>query len=105
MAEQTTTQPEIVLFTANLLREGRVAWLAADGAWVTAITEARRFDAVSRPAGEALARAAEAAQQVVGAYAVPVAPESGQPVRFREQLRAAGPSVSPFDAPLVAAAA
>jgi sulfite reductase (NADPH) hemoprotein beta-component len=56
----------------------------------------------SRPAeGLAQGQASERAQRVVGAYAVEVAFLAGvpRPLRFRERLRAAGPSVGAIPRP------
>ena len=84
-----------VVFTANRLLDGRVAWLGAAG-WVGTVGAARAFAPEAAAEGAALARAGEAAQLVVGAYPVEVAltPEGPRPLRFREILRAAGPSVA-----------
>ncbi len=84
-----------LLLTANALRDGRVVWLAEDGGWTPRLAEARLFPAHQAEAALALGAAAERARLVVGAYAVEVEPASGRklPRRFRERLRAAGPSV------------
>ena len=84
-----------MVFTANRLRDGRVVWLAEAGAWADTVAEARVFPPAEAAAGLALAQQAERAQQVVGAYGIEVALQAGQPVpvKFRERLRAQGPSV------------
>jgi sulfite reductase (NADPH) hemoprotein beta-component len=88
-----------MVFTANRLRDGRVVWLAEAGgssiAWAESVTEARVFPPAEAAAGQALAQQGERAQQVVGAYGIEVALQSGRPVpvKFRERLRAQGPSV------------
>ena len=93
MASQEEPPQNDVIFTANGLRDGRVVWLARAGQWVTDIAAAEPFPAAATAVGQALAKAAEAQQLVVGAYAVELA-APGRPVRFRERLRAAGPSVA-----------
>jgi len=81
------------VLTANRLRDGLVVFLGPAGEWVTAIAAARvARDAPSMAALEAAGQAAEAAQEVVGAYLIDVA-ESGDGIvalRRREQIRAAG---------------
>lgn len=88
------TAPSV--FTANRLRDGRVVWLAAGGAWSTDVAAAEAFPPDRLAVGEALAQRAEAAQQVVGAYAVAVSLSAAGPVpvKFRERLRASGPSIA-----------
>ncbi|MFC7475729.1 DUF2849 domain-containing protein [Dankookia sp. GCM10030260] len=83
------------VFTANRLRDGRVVWLAEAGRWADTVAEARVFPPAEAEAGLALAQQGERAQQVVGAYGIDVALEAGQPVplKFRERLRAQGPSI------------
>ena len=82
--------------TANLLRGGNVVFLAAGGRWSPHIDAARvaETDAAAREL-EALARAGEEGTEVVGPYLIEVERgEDGlQPVRYREWLRARGPSV------------
>ena len=81
--------------TANRLVDGEVVFLGARG-WVERIEQA----SVARSEGEtkaleALARQSEAVNEVVGSYLVDVE-DLGRgpwPVRFREQLRAKGPTV------------
>ena len=82
-----------VVFTANRLRDGRVVWLGVAG-WVEQARQARLFAPEAKQEGEAAARAAEAAQLVVGAYAVPSAAGADGPVLLaqRERIRALGPS-------------
>jgi sulfite reductase (NADPH) hemoprotein beta-component len=81
--------------TANRLIDGEVVFLGTHG-WVERIESAR----VARSEGEikaleALARQSEAVNEVVGSYLLDVV-DGGRgpwPVRFREQLRAKGPTV------------
>lgn len=86
------------VLTANRLRDGLVVFLTAPkgaGApeWVTAIAAAAvAEDDAAMAALEAAGKAAEAAQQVVGAYLIDVAVtgEGPVPLRKRERIRAAG---------------
>ncbi len=82
------------VITANTLRDGRVAWLGADR-WTPLLGEARIFAAEEAEAALALGQAAERARLVVGVYAVEVDVRGGRPIprRYRERLRAEGPSV------------
>jgi sulfite reductase (NADPH) hemoprotein beta-component len=84
-----------VVMTANDLATGRVVWLAPDGGWTRALTGARVFDPETAVEGFAQGQAAELARRVVGAYAVDVELRAGlpHPLRFRERLRATGPSI------------
>lgn len=93
MAAPAKTRPATapVVVTANDLRTGRVVWLGAGG-WVAEVAAARIFPPEEAAAALALGQAAEKARIVVGAYAVEVSP-GPVPVKFRERLRAAGPSV------------
>lgn len=81
--------------TANRLVDGEVVFLGARG-WVERIEYASvgRSDGEIR-ALEALARQSEAVNEVVGSYLVDVEDQGRGPwpVRFREQLRAKGPTV------------
>jgi hypothetical protein len=83
---------DVQVVTANLLREGHVVWLAADGNWTRDLSRARCFDAAEAEA--ALAEAARRTDQVVGCYLAPMraTPQGPEPVHFREAFRRAGPS-------------
>jgi sulfite reductase (NADPH) hemoprotein beta-component len=85
-----------VVFTANRLRDGRVVWLGAGDRWSETVAAARPFLPQDAAAGLALAQAAERRQQVVGVYATEVGLVGGVPVplKFRERLRAKGPSIA-----------
>ena len=90
-----TIRPEdsLEVITANRLRDGAVVYLAADGAWSPALAGARLFGP-----GEADGVVAAADPcRVVGAYAIPVLVTGGvvRPARWREIIRAAGPTVRP----------
>lgn len=94
-AKPASPIPGLKVFTANRLRDGRVVWLAEAGTWVESVAAAKTFPAETAEAGLAAAQAGERAQQVVGAYGIEVMLQAGQPVpvKFRERLRAQGPSV------------
>ncbi|TDG28794.1 DUF2849 domain-containing protein [Paracraurococcus ruber] len=85
-----------MVFTANRLRDGRVVWLAGPGRWAETVREARVFPPAEAAAGLALAQQGERDQVVIGAYGAEVAIRDGiaVPVRFRERLRAEGPSIA-----------
>lgn len=79
--------------TGNRLRDGAVIYLGPDYALV------ERLDAALRLSGKdetdaALARAAQyvAEQVIVNPYPIEVS-ETGKPMRMRETIRAAGPTV------------
>ena len=84
-----------VVLTANALGTGRVVWLAESGGWTRRITDARVFAPQDAAAALAQGQADERARLVVGAYTVEVELRAGLPVplRFRERLRANGPSI------------
>ena len=79
--------------TANRLSDGEVVYLAAGGAWVERLESAH---VLATPAeGESALRVgqeAERTQQVVHAYLFDITPER-RPVKMREIIRAAGPTV------------
>ena len=84
------------MLIANRLQDGRVVFLAEDGAWVEAIRAGQVADSESE--GERLltrARRAEAACEVVDPYLIEVRPRDGapEPVVWREAIRAGGPTV------------
>ena len=86
------------VITGNRLADGIVVYLAADGGWTENVNASR----VIKSDGElqrmkALADAAAKAAAVVEPYAIEVAQDAGgvRPVRYRERIRAFGPSVHP----------
>src|SRR5271154_161330 len=88
------TQADQIL-TANRLRDGEVVYWAA-GRWVTTFNEAQIFP--DDPAAKAALKAADASVQdrtIVNPYLFDVRLEAGvlRPVKEREIIRAAGPSV------------
>jgi hypothetical protein len=91
------------LITANRLRDGAVVFLTADG-WSAVVREALVLDATTLPQALERAVADMQAQLVVEAYAIeaqegstlkPQVQPQVQPLRLREQIRAAGPTVRP----------
>jgi Protein of unknown function (DUF2849) len=83
------------MLTANRLNDGAVVFLAHDGRWAPRIGEAR----VIIDEGEAtmLLQAAESAKTaVVAPYLIEVAEQADGwiPVRYRERIRAEGPSIA-----------
>ena len=86
------------VITANRLLNGDVVWLGEDNSWVERITLAKVLEGKEAVAeGLALGAAAEKKQEVVGVYEMAVTIEDGVivPVRFRERIRAAGPTIHP----------
>lgn len=86
------------LLAANRLLDGEAVWLAPDGRWTDTIAEA---EVVRDKDGEErlLAAAREASQQnlVVDTELIDVEIVDGEirPIRLRERIRAAGPSIHP----------
>lgn len=80
------------IITANRLCDGEVVWLGAGNRWVELCGNARMLGA-GEDADTLIAMAPRA--DVVEAYAIDVAVEQGVPVpvRFRERIRAAGPTI------------
>ena len=82
------------MLTANRLTDGTVVFRAADGRWVEQVAEGQVVDEAAAPA---LLKEGEAAvvREVVGPYLIDVALADGRPVplRYRERIRAEGPSV------------
>jgi len=95
-AKVKTAGSQSLVVTANRLGDGRVVWLAEDGAWREDARAARVFVGAEAEQGLAAGAAAEQARAVVGAYAVTVAatPRGPWPTSMRERIRAAGPSVA-----------
>ena len=92
MTSQITSQ----IVTANRLTDGRVVYFDLDGGW----SEEAVSVAIARDKGEAAALLARAqadalANRVVEPYLIDVEEDGGglHPRRYRERLRAAGPSV------------
>lgn len=86
--------PQVI--TANRLHDGRVVYLTAANHWSTAIADARICeDEAGAQAVTAIAAASIAARQVVDPYLIPViqGDDGITPTRYREVIRAFGPSI------------
>lgn len=86
----------VQVVTANRLGNGEVVYLAADLTWTARLDAAARLD--SKTLAEerlAVAKAAVEARVVVSPYLIELAetPQGFAPVRQREIIRAAGPTV------------
>lgn len=85
------------VLTANRLGDGVVVFLAAAGGWTERIADA---EVAEKAGAEALAKRGEAtAGEVIAPYLIDVelAPGAGgpTPLRYRERIRAFGPSIHP----------
>ncbi|MFD1695394.1 DUF2849 domain-containing protein [Roseibium aestuarii] len=86
------------VITGNRLLDGEVVWLGENGSWVELLSQARVLEG-----SDELAAALEVARQsladrvMVDVYEIDVTVEDGRvvPVRLREIIRAAGPTVLP----------
>ena len=81
--------------TANRLSDGIVVFLGSHDRWVERISEARVFEgAEAIAAATAVGEAANRARVILGPYAIDVTtgPRGPVPVRFREKIRAFGPT-------------
>jgi hypothetical protein len=90
-----TRAPLPCIATANRLRDGRVVFLSASGAWIAAASQAA-VATDSESASELLERASRASSDaVIDPYLVEVevTDEAISPVRLRERIRAIGPTV------------
>ena len=86
------------VITGNRLADGIVVYLAADGGWTENVNGSRVGDSERElERMKALADAAAKAAVVVEPYAIDVAQDGDgiRPVRYRERIRAFGPSVHP----------
>lgn len=84
------------VLTANRLDDGAVVYLDANGAWAEQLAAARVLDdKAAAEAALAAGQAAERALNVVHAYLFEVTRVDGavKPVKQREVIRAAGPTV------------
>ena len=84
------------VLTANRLIDGEVVYLAPDGAWVERLEGARLFEAKAEAeASLEVGLQAEREQKIVHAYLFDVtrAGAALKPVKQREIIRAAGPTV------------
>jgi hypothetical protein len=80
------------VLTANRLDDGEVVYLAADGAWVERLEEAGVLAAADDQNALGVGQAAERDRVVVHAYLFEITPDR-RPVKMREIIRAAGPTV------------
>lgn len=86
------------VLTANRLVDGEVVYFTAAGGWDTGIEGARVASSKEDAAAlESIGVQAAAAQVVVGPYLIDMGEEAGRPVplRYRERIRAYGPSNRP----------
>lgn len=85
-----------VAFTANNLLDGEAVWMGIDGSWVKSVEAAGVFSTEEeRQRAAELAAEADADNLVVEPYEIDVLFEAGQvtPMKFRERIRAAGPTM------------
>lgn len=84
--------------TANRIGDGTVVYLTRVGGWSERIADAQvsRSDE-ERDALMAVARATAEIPEVVEPYVIDVVEETGvvRPVRYREEIRAQGPTIHP----------
>ena len=80
------------VLTANRLSDGEVVYLAPDGAWVEHVDAAQVVTPAESEAVLATGLEAEREQKVVHAYLFDITPDRS-PVKMREIIRAAGPTV------------
>ena len=90
----STTAEHPFVITANDLRNGAVVYLCDGGDWSECLGDSRLFPADELEVGLATGREAEAQQLVVGVYEIEVSRQDDElvPVRYRERIRAYGPS-------------
>ena len=84
--------------TANRLIDGEVVWLGRSGQWVETLASAWLLETPEAVAeAEAAGAEAEASRLIVEPYLIDLMREEGEirPVRFREKIRARGPTVRP----------
>jgi hypothetical protein len=80
------------VLTANRLSDGEVVYLASDGAWVEDLHTAQVVSGTEGDAALATGQQDERDQKVVHAYLFDITPDR-RPVKMREIIRAAGPTV------------
>jgi hypothetical protein len=84
------------MITAQRLADGACVWMDGEGNWLTDIQRAKY---VPEAEGDALLKLAAPGVDkciVVGPYAIEVSVDGGNvtPIRFREQVRVKGPTIS-----------
>ena len=91
-----TTLKNPIVFTANRLLDGDAVWLGHHGKWVESVNLALvvRTEA-EKQAVSAVADKGDADNIVVEPYPIDVSVDGNQvtPTKFREQIRAAGPTI------------
>ncbi|MEP1443737.1 MAG: DUF2849 domain-containing protein [Hyphomicrobiales bacterium] len=82
--------------TANELHVGNVLFLSKDGSWSGEFSKAAIFDAEGFDAALEAAQKDEASGLVIGVYEIDVeeSAEGLRPSKFRERIRAEGPTVA-----------
>ncbi|SHE97408.1 Protein of unknown function [Kaistia soli DSM 19436] len=95
------------IITANDLGNGLVVFLTADGGWSQRLADARVVGPDALPEAVAYGKAQHDARIVVEPYDIEVTLENGVPVpvRLRERIRAAGPTVAYGEAEIAERAA
>ena len=91
-----TTLKNPIAFPANNLLDGEVVWLGHNGAWVKSVGAAQVFATEDeRQVAAEIAAKADAENLVVEPYEIEVVHEAGEvtPIKFRERIRAAGPTM------------
>ena len=86
------------LAAANRLRDGEAVWLSSHGVWVDTIQAARvAHDKQTEAELERAGKAAVAANEVLDLELIDVDLVDGVivPVRLRERIKAAGPTIHP----------
>jgi sulfite reductase (NADPH) hemoprotein beta-component len=94
MSEGHSSEARGHMVTANRLRDGAVVFLASGRRWTIRVGEGHVAETEAH--ATQLLQAAEAMPtEVVGPYLIEVAAENGSwvPTRYRERIRAHGPSV------------
>lgn len=94
----TASKPSGQVLTANRLRDGAVVYLGDDGQWDTRFDHLRvAADKVEAAALETIGAQAVTDRIVVGPYLIEVGSVGGRvvPLRYRERIRAIGPSTHP----------
>ncbi|HWJ75846.1 MAG TPA: DUF2849 domain-containing protein [Kaistia sp.] len=95
------------IITANDLGNGLVVFLTADGGWSQRLADARVVGPDALAEAVAYGKAQHDARIVVEPYDIEVTVENGipVPVRLRERIRAAGPTVAYGEAEIAERAA
>lgn len=91
-----TQLKKTITFTGNRLLDGDVVWLGANGNWVERVEDALVVTTeTEKETAAAWAAKADAENFVVEPYEIDVVLEAGvvTPVKFRERIRAAGPTI------------